>query len=116
DLESDDCRRNVPRLSGENIPKILDLTDKIAEMGKKHNATAGQTTLAWTLAQGDDFFVIPGSTTIEFLNENVGAATVKLSSQEVSRIRKFAEEADIQGAGYTAGWNDLVYVDSEPLL
>ncbi|ESK88731.1 putative aldo-keto reductase [Moniliophthora roreri MCA 2997] len=116
DLESDDCRRNVPRLSQENIPKILSLTDEIAEMGKKHNATAGQTALAWTLAQGDDFFVIPGSTTTEFLRENVGAATVKLSSREVSRIRKLAKEADIQGAGYSAGWNDLVYVDSPPLL
>jgi aryl-alcohol dehydrogenase-like predicted oxidoreductase len=61
DLEADDFRRTIPKFSEANFPKILDLAARIGEIGKKHGATSGQTTLAWVLAQGDDFFVIPGT-------------------------------------------------------
>lgn len=61
DLEESDFRHTLPKYQGDNFPKLLDLAGKIEQVGKKHNATAGQTVLAWILAQGDDFFVIPGT-------------------------------------------------------
>ncbi|KAK7043898.1 Aldo-keto reductase str7 [Paramarasmius palmivorus] len=115
DLEADDFRRTVPKFSEQNFPKILDLASKIAEVGKAHNATAGQTTLAWILAQGDDFFAIPGTKKIKYLQENVGAANVKLTPEEVAQVRKVAEAAEIPGDRYGAGWNEMTYVDSPPL-
>jgi aryl-alcohol dehydrogenase-like predicted oxidoreductase len=53
------------RYSQENFPKILDVVSRIKEIGKVHDATPGQVTLAWLLAQGDDFVVIPGTKNIK---------------------------------------------------
>lgn len=53
-------RRVYPRFSDENFPKNLRLIDNLHEMAKKKGCTAGQLTLAWLMAQGDDIFPIPG--------------------------------------------------------
>jgi aryl-alcohol dehydrogenase-like predicted oxidoreductase len=53
------------RFSEENFPKILDIVSQLKEIGARHNATPGQATLAWLLAQGDDFFIIPGTKKIK---------------------------------------------------
>ena len=45
----------------DNFPNILKLVDGLQELGKKHNATAGQVALAWLLAQGEDIIPIPGT-------------------------------------------------------
>ena len=60
-----------PRYSAENFPKNLEIVDKIRQMGEAKGATAAQITLAWILAQGDDFFVIPGTKRLDVLE--VGA-------------------------------------------
>ena len=65
DFPADDWRRTVPRFSKENFPKVLQLCDEFAALGKKYNATSGQIALAWLLAQGDDIIPIPGTTKIE---------------------------------------------------
>jgi aryl-alcohol dehydrogenase-like predicted oxidoreductase len=54
-----------PRFQAENFPKILEAVDAITEIGDKHNATPGQVTLSWILAQGDDFVVIPGTKSVK---------------------------------------------------
>ena len=51
----------VPRYSRENFPNIIKVVDAITALGKKYNATPGQVTLAWLLAQGDDIIPIPGT-------------------------------------------------------
>ena len=53
------------RYSKENFPKLLELVSRIEEVGKKHQASASQVTLAWILAQGSDFAVIPGTKKIK---------------------------------------------------
>ncbi|KAJ7167099.1 NADP-dependent oxidoreductase domain-containing protein [Mycena filopes] len=114
-LAADDFRRTVPKFSAENMPKIVHLAATIGEIGKKHGATAGQTTLAWILAQGEDFFVIPGTKNVKYLHENAAASTVKLSAEEVAEVRRVAEAAGIPGDRYGAGFIDMTYVDSPPL-
>ncbi|KAK0440638.1 NADP-dependent oxidoreductase domain-containing protein [Armillaria borealis] len=89
----------VVTYSKENFPKILGLVDHLKAIASKHNATPGQVTLAWILAQGDDFVVIPGTKKIKYLDENFGAAKVKLSQEEIAAIRKFAE-SDIPRTRY----------------
>jgi hypothetical protein len=64
------------RFSNENFPKILDVVSQIKAIATRHNATAGQTTLAWILAQGDNFLVIPGTKKIK-----VSLFSVFLSSE-----------------------------------
>lgn len=58
DFEEGDFRRYSPRFSQENFPKNLELVDKISAIAKKKGVTPSQLTLAWILAQGDDFFPV----------------------------------------------------------
>ncbi|KAL0576027.1 Aldo-keto reductase str7 [Marasmius crinis-equi] len=112
-FEQGDFRKIVPKFSNENFPKILSVVDRLAEIGKKHNATPGQVTLAWILSQGDDFVIIPGTKKIKYLEENMGAAKVNLSDEEKAEIRKLAEEADaIPGNRYPPGHAEAVAVES----
>lgn len=53
------------RFTGENFPRILALVKKLGEIGEKHNATSGQVTLAWLLAQGIDVLPIPGTSKLK---------------------------------------------------
>ncbi|KAK0486611.1 NADP-dependent oxidoreductase domain-containing protein [Armillaria novae-zelandiae] len=117
DFEEGDFRRTIPKcvLSSRELPKILDLVDHLKAIGSKHNATPGQVTLAWILAQGDDFFVIPGTKKIKYLEENLGAAKVKLSQEEIIAIRKLAEESDVPGARYSAAGMSSVLQDTPEL-
>ncbi|KAF8641811.1 hypothetical protein AX16_009792 [Volvariella volvacea WC 439] len=102
EFEANDFRRTVPKFSKENFPKILNVVSKLEEIGRKHNATAGQVTLAWVLAKGDNFVVIPGTKKTKYLEENMGAEKVHLSAEEVAAIDKIAKaaEVDIPGERY----------------
>ncbi|KAG9128408.1 hypothetical protein FRC07_013748 [Ceratobasidium sp. 392] len=60
DLPEGDLRKIIPKYQDENFSKVLSLVEKLQKIGAKHNATAGQVTLAYLLAQGDDIIPIPG--------------------------------------------------------
>ena len=61
DFGEGDFRKLVPRYSKENFPNILKIADGLKEIGKKYDATPGQISLAWVLAQGEDVIPIPGT-------------------------------------------------------
>ncbi|KAF9057537.1 NADP-dependent oxidoreductase domain-containing protein [Panaeolus papilionaceus] len=113
-IPADDWRKTIPRFNNDNFPNILKLVDDFQEIGKKHNATAGQVALAWLLAQGNDIVPIPGTKKIKYLKENLDALKVKLSSQEVNEIRSFAERAnkDITGDRYPTASMGYVFADT----
>ncbi|KAF8229253.1 Aldo/keto reductase [Tricholoma matsutake] len=115
DFGEDDFRNTIPKYSAENFPKILGLVSRIREVGARHNVTPSQITLAWILAQGHDFVVIPGTKKIKYVEENAGAAKVQLTSEDVDVIRKIAEEADIPGERYSGAFLDQVQVESPAL-
>ena len=71
--------------------------------------------LAWILAQGEDFFVIPGTTKIKNLEENAGAADIKLTKEEVQQLRKACVDANIAGDRYPEIFNLYSFGDSAPL-
>jgi len=114
DFEPNDFRRMSPRFSHENFPKNLELVNKLGEIAKRKNCTTGQLTLAWILAQGDDFILIPGTTKIKNLEENVGATKIKLSEDEIAEIRKACENADIAGARYPEAFSSSLFGNSAP--
>jgi aryl-alcohol dehydrogenase-like predicted oxidoreductase len=134
DFEEGDFRRTVPKFSKANFPKILAVVDKLTRIGEVHKATSGQVTLAWVLAQGEDFVVIPGTkkpkvsiverklcglgtdfSFLQYLIENAGAADVQLSREEVATIRKIAEESDITGDRYGPRLLQQVLQETPPL-
>ncbi|EJT98046.1 Aldo/keto reductase [Dacryopinax primogenitus] len=112
-----DIRRIVPRFSKENFPKILAVAGALREIGLRHQATPGQVALAWVLAQGEDFIPIPGTKSIKYLEENIGAAYVKLGPEEVEEIRRLARESGVGDAlrMIEAHYNEFAYQDSLPL-
>lgn len=100
DFEEGDFRRMSPRFSAENFPKNLKLVNELSELAKKKGCTAGQLTLAWLMAQGDDIIPIPGTKKVKYLEENLGALDIKLSAEELKEIRAMVEKAEIHGFRY----------------
>jgi aryl-alcohol dehydrogenase-like predicted oxidoreductase len=97
DLAEDDFRRTNPRFQGDNFERNHDLLDEVRKIAKEKDVTPAQLALAWVLVQGDDIVPIPGTKRRRYLEENVGAAEVELTGDELRRI----EEAFPKGA--TAG-------------
>ncbi|KID64442.1 Aldo/keto reductase, partial [Metarhizium hybridum] len=100
DLPPDDWRRGVPKLGGDNFPRIMALVDRIREVARRHGATPAQVCLAWVAAQGDDVIPIPGTTTLKYLEDNTGALKIKLTADEVAELRRYAEETELPGDRY----------------
>jgi len=100
DFAADDYRRFSPRFQGENFEKNLQLVSKIEQLAHKKNCTASQLALAWVLAQGDHIFPIPGTKHIKYLEENVGALNVHLSSDELKEIDAIAPKGAAAGLRY----------------
>ena len=86
DLPADDYRRNTPRFQGENFQKNLDLVKRVEEIAKEKRCKPSQLALAWVLAQGNDMVPIPGTKRRKYLEENVGALSVKLTKEDLRRI------------------------------
>jgi aryl-alcohol dehydrogenase-like predicted oxidoreductase len=100
DFEPGDYRRFSPRFQGENFQKNIQLVQKIEEMAAKKNCSAAQLALAWVLAQGDYIFPIPGTKHIKYLEDNVGALNVKLTSQELQEIDAIIPKGAASGTRY----------------
>jgi aryl-alcohol dehydrogenase-like predicted oxidoreductase len=108
DFEPDDMRRGLPRFSGENFQRNLDLVDKVRELAAVKGITPGQLALAWLLAQGNDVAPIPGTKRRKYLAENLGAASVELTGEELTALDEAFPSDAVAGARYTQGGMDLV--------
>src|SRR4051795_3206767 len=81
-LEKDDFRSTLPRFTPEAIKANQAFVDLLASIAKQKNATPAQIALAWLLAQKPWIIPIPGTTKLHRLDENIGAVSVKLSSDD----------------------------------
>jgi len=102
DFAPDDYRRNAPRFQGDNFAKNLELVEQVKAIASEKGITAGQLALAWLLSQGDDIVPIPGTKRRTYLQENVGAATVTLTADDLSRINAVAPQGVAAGDRYPA--------------
>jgi len=100
DLADDDWRRNNPRFQGENFQRNLDVVEKIEEIAREKGVTPAQLAIAWVLAQGDDIVPIPGSKSRKHLEENVAAAEIELTPEELARIDEVAPKGVAAGDRY----------------
>ncbi len=99
-LEQNDFRRIAPKFQEENLKKNLKIADMVIELAKKKNCTPAQFALAWLLAQGEDIVPIPGTRSIQRLEENAGAVEVKLSKAELDEINELIPIDAAAGAQY----------------
>ena len=88
DLDPDDWRRTAPRFQGAAFNANLDLVGKISTIAAAKGCTPGQLALAWVLAQGTDIIPIPGTKKVHYLEENVQAADIVLSQQDLAAIEQ----------------------------
>ena len=100
DLAQDDYRRNAPRFQGENFQKNLDLVAKIEELAREKKCTAAQLALAWVLAQGDFIAPIPGTKRRKYLEQNLEAANINLTADDLKRIDQVAPKGVAAGERY----------------
>src|SRR5262249_47833327 len=102
DLPADDVRRNHPRFQGENFQKNLDLVKKIEQLAAAKGCTPSQLALAWVLAQGNDIVPIPGTKRVKYLEDDLGAIKVRLTSEELAQIDAVLPVGAASGERYHA--------------
>jgi aryl-alcohol dehydrogenase-like predicted oxidoreductase len=100
DLAADDWRRNHPRFQGDNFEKNLALVRALEKMASAKGVTAAQLALAWVMAQGDHIVPIPGTRTVTRLKENVEAASLQLSDDELEQLDAVIPPEAVSGARY----------------
>jgi aryl-alcohol dehydrogenase-like predicted oxidoreductase len=107
-FDKTDFRNTVPRLSPENRIANQAVVDLLAQFAERKNATPAQIALAWLLGQKPWIVPIPGTTKINRLEENLGAATIELTKDELQEIRTAAEKITVQGTRYSEGAQKLI--------
>jgi len=99
-FDSTDFRNTLPRFTPEARKTNQALVDLVSEIARRKKATPAQIALAWLLAQKPWIVPIPGTTKLHRLEENIGAASVELSSEDLGEIESAASQIEVQGARY----------------
>jgi aryl-alcohol dehydrogenase-like predicted oxidoreductase len=107
-FDSKDFRSTVPRLSPENLKANMAFVDLVTAVAQRKNVTPAQIALAWILAQKPWFVPIPGTTKLHRLNENLGAAAVELTPDELHEINTVSSKIAVQGDRYSGGSAKLI--------
>ena len=99
-FDRSDFRNIVPRFTPENRKANLSVVDWLTRFAERKKATPAQIALAWLLARKPWIVPIPGTTKRHRLEENVGAASVELTPEDLAEIDRAAEQITVRGARY----------------
>ena len=99
-FDSSDFRNTLPRFTPEARKANQALVDLLGEIGERKKATPAQIALAWLLAQKPWIVPIPGTTKLARLEENIGAAAIELTPDDIRKIDSAASKITVQGARY----------------
>jgi len=100
EYSEDDFRRNDPRYQGANFDANMRAASIVREIGSRHGASAAQVALAWLLQKGDDIVPIPGTKRRRYLEENLGAADVSLTAQDMAQLDAALSPEKVSGPRY----------------
>ncbi|XP_020575289.1 probable aldo-keto reductase 2 [Phalaenopsis equestris] len=115
ELSSEDVRKMLPRFQPENLEKNAEIFERVNEIASRKGCTPSQLALAWVHHQGSDVVPIPGTTKIENLNQNVGALSVKLTTEEIAELESYASEDAVKGDRYSTGMATWKNSETPPL-
>ena len=99
-FDTTDFRNTLPRFTPEARKANQSLVDLLGEIATRKKVTPAQIALAWLLAQKPWIVPIPGTTKLKRLEENVGAAEIELTRDDLSEIERAASQIEVQGARY----------------
>jgi aryl-alcohol dehydrogenase-like predicted oxidoreductase len=100
DLPDDDYRKTTPRFQGDNFQRNLDLVKRVEKIAREKRCTPAQLALAWVLARGEQIVPIPGTKRRKYLQENIGALDIDLTSNDLERIDEVASKDAFAGSRY----------------
>ena len=106
---ADDWRRDDPRFQGENFDANVRAAGAVREIATRRNATPAQVALAWLLHKGEDIVPIPGTKRRSYLEENVGAADLALSADEMASLDAALAPQVVAGPRYNT--QRMSYID-----
>jgi aryl-alcohol dehydrogenase-like predicted oxidoreductase len=109
DFPEDDFRRFHPRFTGENFEKNIALVREVEALAAEKGCTTAQLALAWVLAQGEDIVPIPGTKRRKYLDENIAALDVELTSDELKRLDEILPPGAAAGERYHARGMETVH-------
>ena len=95
-----DIRRGMPRFQPEHFPRNLTLLDPYAELAREAGCTPAQLALAWLLAKSGNILPIPGTTSVEHVEENLRAVSVELNDAIIRRLNVLINQDTVSGARY----------------
>ena len=107
-FESTDFRSSVPRFDEENLKANQAFVELLAGVAERKGATSAQIALAWVLAQGEWIVPIPGTTKLHRLDENIAAAEVEFTAEELAELDAAASQIDAQGDRYAAAQQRMI--------
>jgi len=99
-FETSDFRNNLPRFTADALKANQSLIDLLEKVAKQKNATTAQIALAWLLAQQPWIVPIPGTTKLHRLEENIGAASIELTNDDLAQIQEAASNIKVEGNRY----------------
>lgn len=108
DFATDDYRRHAPRFQGENFERNLELVKRVEELAREKHCSAAQLALAWVLAQGNDIVPIPGTKKRKYLQENAGALSLSLTSNELAQLNRILPAGAAAGLRYPEAMMPMV--------
>ena len=109
-LDADDYRATGdPRLQGGNFDANMKIVERVRSVADAHGATPAQVALAWLLQRGPDVVPIPGTRRRRYLEENLGAAQLRLTAGDVERLDGVLGAEGVAGDRYMA--SGLAMVD-----
>lgn len=97
-ISASDYRAGSPRFKPEAVAHNLALVERVKAVAERKQATPAQVALAWLLAQKPWIVPIPGTTKLHRLEENLGAANVQLSPEDMGELNQATSEIKIEGA------------------
>jgi aryl-alcohol dehydrogenase-like predicted oxidoreductase len=100
-FDKTDFRSTLPRFTPEALKANQTLIDQLSRIAAQKKATPAQIALAWLLAQKPWIVPIPGTTKLHRLEENIGAASIELSAEDLSQIGSALSKIEVQGARYS---------------
>jgi len=107
-FDKTDFRNIVPRFTPENRKANQVLVDVLSKIAERKKVTPAQTALAWILAQNAWTVPIPGTTKVHRLEENIGAAAIQLTPDDIRQIDSATAKISVQGARYPENMQKLV--------
>jgi aryl-alcohol dehydrogenase-like predicted oxidoreductase len=107
-FDKNDFRNSVPRFTPENRKANQAMVDLLGRFAQQKKATPAQVALAWLLAQKPWIVPIPGTTKLHRLEENIGAANVELSPDDLRELETAASKISVQGARYPEALQKMV--------